>query len=301
MTKKDDALFYGAASEIVTPFTKEGEIDKPALAAEIDFMISGKVTGLFMNGLASEALMMPVEDRFEAARLILDVADKRVPVMGNIIANSVNEAVAFAERYVEMGVDAITITPPPVYKYTNDGIFEYFNTVANAAGRLPVYIYNAPETGNKLSPQTVAKLFAANPAFRGYKDSTQNIIEQQTLLSLLPADRAFELLSGSDAQITPTMMLGGIGVISLITVVFPQLIVDTVAACERGDWAEAVALQAKVLRVREALKVGPFMAAYKYVSARLGRPLGLMKRPLCEVSEADKQTIDSLLAAQGLL
>jgi dihydrodipicolinate synthase/N-acetylneuraminate lyase len=35
--------------------------------------------------------------------------------------------------------------------------------------------------------------------------------------------------------------------------------VDLVAACEHGDWKEAVKLQAKVLRVREALKTGPFM------------------------------------------
>lgn len=300
MTKKENALFFGAASEIVTPFTREGEVDHSALTGEIEFMIESGITGLFMNGLASEALMMPVPDRIAAAKTVINAVKGRVPVMGNVIANSVNEGVEMSKVYESMGADAVTITPPILYKYSSDGLFEYFNDLASATS-LPVYIYNAPETGNKLPPKLIARLFESNPSFCGYKDSTQNIIEQQTLLSLIDPGRRLELLSGSDAQITTTMMLGGLGVISLITVVFPKLIIDTVAACERGDWDGAITLQARVLKVREALKTGPFMAAYKFVSNRLGRPLGYMKRPLAECSEKDKETIEAMLKELGML
>lgn len=300
MTQKKNALFFGAASEIVTPFTKGGEVDHAALAGEIEFMVESGITGLFMNGLASEALMMSASDRIAAAKTVMNAAKGRIPVMGNVIANSLNEGVEMSGIYESMGVDAITITPPILYKYSPDGLFEFFDVLARATS-LPVYIYNAPETGNKLPPKLVAKLFESNPTFYGYKDSTQNIIEQQTLLSLIDPNRRFELLSGSDAQIITTMMLGGLGVISLITVVFPQLIIDTVAACQRGDWDGAIALQAKVLKVREALKTGPFMAAYKFVSNRLGRPLGYMKRPLAECSEKDRETIEAMLEELGML
>ena len=300
MTVQKEALFYGPASEIVTPFFENGEVDVQSLKNEVDFMICNGVTGLFMNGLASEALMMSEKDRIICAKVILESANHRVPVMGNIIANSNTEGEAFAKMYKEMGVNAITITPPLIYKYTNDGLFDYFNDVANSVD-LPVYIYNAPETGNKLSPQLVAKLFSENEKFYGYKDSTQNIIDQQTLLSLIASNRHFELLAGSDAQITTTMMLGGLGVISLITVVYPKLISELVKACEEKEWEKGVKLQTKVLRVREALKVGPFMAAYKYVSGLLGRPLGHMKKPLTGLSVSEEEKIAFLLKEQGLL
>jgi 4-hydroxy-tetrahydrodipicolinate synthase len=173
-------------------------------------MTGSGVTGLFMNGLASEALMMPESDRIACAKTVLSAAKGKAPVMGNVIANSVNDGVEMAGIYAEIGADAVTITPPILYKYTSDGLYEYFDALASSV-KLPVYIYNAPETGNKLPPQLTAKLFTNNAAFRGYKDSTQNIIEQQTLLSLIAPDRHFELLSGSDAQIATTMMLGGLG------------------------------------------------------------------------------------------
>ncbi len=281
-------------------FDAEGEIDHEALKNEVDFMINNGITGLFVNGLASEALMLSDKDRDAATKTIIETVDKRVPIMGNIIANSIKNGKEQAKTYEELGVDAIIITPPVVYKYTSKGILDFYKQIADSVD-LPVYIYNAPETGNKLSPQQVTTLFNENPNFRGYKDSTQNIIEQQTTLSLLDDKDSFELLAGSDAQIVTTMMLGGKGVISLISVVYPELIVDLVKACKDKNWDKAIELQDKVLRVREALKTGPFMSAYKYVSEQLGRPLGQMCPPLSDLSEEDKEKITALLKEQNML
>lgn len=300
MLNKTNALFHGAASEVITPFTDEGAVAYDLLEQEIIFMMEHGVTGFFVNGLASEALVLKKEEREKCAQVVYDACKKKVPVMGNIIANSVEEGIEAANLYRQIGYDAIIVTSPLVYKYTSDGIFEFFDSIASST-ELPCYIYNAPETGNKLSPEMIAKLFERNENFKGYKDSTQNIIEQQTLISLIGKERHFELLAGSDAQIVTTSMLGGVGGISLITVVFPDLIVECCESCERKDWERAIELQQKILKVREALKCGPFMAAYKYVSYRLGRPLGKMRKPMAYVSEKDCEVINEKLSALDLL
>jgi 4-hydroxy-tetrahydrodipicolinate synthase len=300
MLKIENALFHGAASEVVTPFHPNGKVAYELLEQEINYMIDKGVTGFFVNGLASEALMLSFEERMECAKIVITTVNGRVPIMGNIIANSLEEGITAARAYAGLGADAIIITPPLIYKYSPEGIFDFFNEIASSTP-LPAYIYNAPETGNKLSPQQISKLLKANSNIIGCKDSTQNIIEQQTLLSLVEKGKHFELLAGSDAQIVSTMMLGGVGCISLITVVFPELIVETCKACENGEWEKAIDLQARVLRVREMLKIGPFMAAYKYVSNKLGRPMGGMKRPMAYVSSQDMQEIDAILSELGLL
>ena len=300
MLNKQDALFHGPASEVITPFRDDGAVAYDLLADEIRYMIEHGVTGFFVNGLASEALVLTQEEREECAKVVHKANGGRVPLMGNIIANSIEDGISMAQIYVKIGYDAIIITPPPVYKYTQEGIFEFFHSIASST-ELPAYIYNAPETGNKLSPAMVARLFAANERFMGYKDSTQNIIEQQTLIALIGEERHFELLAGSDAQIVTTAMLGGAGGISLITVVYPELIADCCKACDEEDWEKAIVLQQKILKVREALKCGPFMAAYKYVSEKLGRPLGRMRKPLAYVSEQDCRAIDEKLGELGLL
>ncbi|MEA4895225.1 MAG: dihydrodipicolinate synthase family protein [Oscillospiraceae bacterium] len=293
-------LLHGPASEIITPFTDDGKVDFELLEAEYEFLISNGVTGFFVNGLASEALMMSVDDRVEAVARAVKVTKGRVPVMGNLIFNSVDHAVACMRRYEDCGADGIFITPPLIYKYTTDGLNDYISGIAGAT-KLPVYLYNAPETGNKIPPEVIAKVFRDNPNMRGYKDSTQDVIHLQTVLSLIGKGRHFELMAGSDAQILSTSLLGGHGVVSLITCVFPKLIVEMCDAVAQKDLDRAEVLQGKILRVRQALKIGPFMSAYKYVAQLTGNPLGRIKAPLDEVNESEKEKIKNLLIKESML
>lgn len=296
----DELLFHGPASEVITPFTEDGKIDFDLLAGEMEFLIKNGVTGVFVNGLASEALMFSTEQRVQTAKTAVEVSKGRIPVVGNILYNSVDLAIECLRGYEEAGCDAVIMTPPTIYKYTTEGLFTYFKEIAEST-QLPVYLYNAPETGNKVSPEVIARLFKEVPNMKGYKDSTQDIIHQQTVLRLIGKERHFELMAGSDAQIVPTYMLGGVGVFSLITCVFPQLIVDTCKAAENKEWEKAKELQEKILRVRQAMKIGPFMAAYKYVGTLIDAPLGRMKAPLSEVSESDKGKILEILNEQHML
>jgi len=300
MANTQDLLFHGAASEIITPFMSDNTIDFALLKDEVEFLIDGGITGLFVNGLASEALMMNTDERIEAVSEVVGATKGRIPVMANVIYNSIEMAAEYIRGIEKAGADAIIITPPLVYKYTDEALYSYFSGVARLT-KLPAYLYNAPETGNKIPPQVIAKLFADVETFQGYKDSTQDIIHQQTVLRLIGNERHFELMAGSDAQIVTTMMLGGVGILSLISCAFPSIIVDIVAAANKEDWKEAIRIQHKILRVREALKIGPFMSAYKYVGSLTGSPLGKMKYPLSEVNNAEKEKIVEILKEQCLL
>lgn len=295
-----DLLFHGAASEVITPFTSGGKIDFELLGEEIEYLIKNDITGIFVNGLASEALMFSTEQRVEVVRTAVKAARARIPVVGNLLYNSVDLAVDCVRRYEECGCDAIIITPPLIYKYTEDGLFHFFADIAKET-TLPVYLYNAPETGNKISPEIIGRLFAEVDNMHGYKDSTQDIIHQQTVIRLVGKNCHFELMAGSDAQILTTSMLGGVGVFSLLTCIFPKLIVDICTAIEGGEWETAKEMQEKILRIREAMKIGPFMAAYKYVGGLVGAPLGKMKAPLSEVSESDKKKVLEILKEQGMI
>lgn len=83
-------------------------------------------------------------------------------MLGNLIYNSVDMAVDCMKRYEECGCGAIIITPPLVYKYTEEGLYRYFAGIAGQT-KLPVYLYNAPETGNKLSPELIGEALFRGP------------------------------------------------------------------------------------------------------------------------------------------
>ncbi len=295
-----NCLFHGAASDLIAPFDEDGKVNEELLVNEVNFLIDNGVTGLFINGLAGEALMLTARERLEIVKNAVIASKGRVPTMSNVIFNSVPEAKDYIKQSEDLGVDAIIITPPVVYKYSDAALFDHFNSLA-CCTKLKVYIYNAPETGNKISPEIIARLFETTENFWGYKDSTQDIIHQQTVLRLIPDNRHFELLAGSDAQIVTTMMLGGVGILSLVTSVFPRIVVNVCDAAEEGNWEEAIAIQKKILRIRQALKIGPFMAAYKYVGELIGSPLGKMKWPLSEISESEKEKIKAILIEQEMI
>ena len=85
-----------------------------------------------------------------------------------------------------------------------------------------------------------------------------------------------------------------------MSTVFPGLIAQTTGACERGDYAEGQRLQDKVNRLREGIKIGPFMAAYKYVARKTGHPLGFMRAPFCDLREAEQAKVDAIMKAEGV-
>jgi 4-hydroxy-tetrahydrodipicolinate synthase len=289
----------GAASELVTPFSDQGEVMLDRVADEISFLAGHGVTGVMVNGFASEALMMSEREKESVARAAKGSAPAGLPIIGTVIAGSTKEAIGWVRRYQALDFDLVAVATPTLYPFGSRLMGDYVKAVARAS-ELPVIVYNSPEAGNKLAPETVADIAEACDNVIGYKDSTQNLIELQTLITLIGDDR-LAIMSGSDALTVPIMFLGGVGVISLVTAVFPELIVDMCSAATAGNWTEAKRLQLKTLRVRSALKIGPFMAAYKYAARLIGADLGQSRSPLRELTAEEASQVKAALQAEGLV
>ncbi len=293
------SVWKGAASELVTPFDPEGEVILDLVAEEVKFMANAGVTGVMVNGFASEVLLMNDEDRLAIARTAKESAPAGFPIMGTVLAGSVLEGVRWVRRYEKAGLDCIAIGTPPLYPYGVDALVDYYIRIADST-ELPVYVYNSPEWANKLPPEAVARIIDSSSNVVGLKDATHSLIELQTLYEIIGKDRV-SVLSGSDALTAPMMLVGAQGVISLVTVVFPELVVSLCDAAARGDWTEAMTLQSKIMRVRAALKIGPFMAAYKHVGKLIGHSLGTSRAPLRALTLQESQKVESMLAAEGMI
>lgn len=216
--------FKGAVTELITPFTAAGEVDYELLRGEVEYQIKAGIAALFTNGLASEALSLTTDELIETTRVVVEAAKGRVPVMGNIACNTFMDGLTVLRGYEAAGVDAISIEQPCVYGFTQPALIEYFGDLCKAT-KLPVCIYNAPQTNNTLAPATVAKLFHENENLYYYKESTIDFVHIQNTMRLIGHDREMEFLNGSDATTYPVMLLGGKGVVSLISAVFPEPII----------------------------------------------------------------------------
>lgn len=292
--------FQGTVTELITPFTADGAVDYDLLRGEAACQVRAGVAGLFTNGLASEALSMNAEEQIEATRVAAEAAAGKIPVMGNIVSNSLYGARKMLAAYEKTGAAAVCFQPPSVYACSQKALFAFLDTLCKATS-LPVGLYNAPQTGNTLSPDAVASLFRENPNLRYYKESTIDFVHIQNTMRLIGKDRDMQFLNGSDATTFSVMQLGGKGVVSLISAVFPKAILALTDAMLAGEIDKARDAQNRILQIRDALKSGPFVAGYKYASQLAGVPLGVMRKPLADLADAEKETIKTNLAKLGLI
>jgi 4-hydroxy-tetrahydrodipicolinate synthase len=146
-------------------------------------------------------------------------------------------------------------------------------------------------------PATAAKL-AEHPNIVGLKAASGDI--SQIADTVAAVNGKLDIYSGNDDQIVPIMALGGIGVISVLSNVFPK---ETVAICEKffaGDIAGSRELQLRFLPMIHALfcEVNPIPA--KAAVSAMGFGENYLRLPLTPMEEANREKMFALMRAEGL-
>ncbi|MBC8535357.1 dihydrodipicolinate synthase family protein [Feifania hominis] len=290
----------GVSTEMFTPLREDGSIDWSALERLVSFQISAGVRALFLHGVGTETIFMTADEQVELVRRTAAFAGGRLPVIANVIHPSLEHSLQLLECFEQAGADAVSLCPPGLLAYSEAGLSDYFETLMAHAG-VPVCLYNMPQSQNTLSPSLTARLINENKNVFAYKDSTQNIIHLQSVAGQLTRQDVC-LLAGSDATIFPTLALGGEGVVSFLSTVFPA---PVKRICERyfaGDLAGARCAQYELLRLRDALKAAPNTAGYKYAGVLTGlMENDVVRPPLTRTDAAAAQRLRGSLQALGLL
>lgn len=95
---------------MLTPFTAEGQVDEKGLRALVDWYIEAGVDGLFASCQSSEIFNMSFEERIGIARITVEQAAGRVPVVASgFTAYALTEQVESIQAMAAAGVDAVIL------------------------------------------------------------------------------------------------------------------------------------------------------------------------------------------------
>lgn len=229
--------FDGSISEIMVAYKPNGDLDFEPVKKMVEFQVENHIDGLFMGGLSTQTYLLSMEEKKQVCAELMNAAAGRVPVMMNVMEDSIRDAKELVEAYMEIGVDAVCISQPSVFPYTEQALYEFFDEVIPA--QYPTYIYNVPQTGNTLSPRLTARIANDHANVLGYKDSTPEHFrpagsDQPGEEPGLPVHR------GQRRHDLPMMALGGVGVISAISVPFPKVVLDITDKFFAGDFEGAL-------------------------------------------------------------
>ena len=285
------ALFKGAATALVTPFTENDEIDYASFADIIEYQIGEGIDALVVCGTTGESATLTIRERKELIAFAVSVADGRVPVIAGTGSNSTYRTVSLSEDAANAGADGLLIVTPYYNKASRSGLIEHYETVAKTVP-LPIIVYNVPSrTGLNVSPEVYAELMKIDNIV-GIKEANGNVSSCAKTLSLCPDA---EIYSGNDADTIPIMSLGGLGVISVASNILPHMLSDMCRLFEKGENEKAARLQIMLCKLNECLfsEVNPIPV--KYAMSRLGFCENILRLPLTPLSDYNAVKLDRCL------
>src|SRR5215218_5220561 len=229
-------LFTGVGTALITPFTRSGAVDEPAVKRLACRQIDAGVHFLVPCGTTGETPTLSEDERLRVVELVVEEAAGRVPVLAGAGGYDTREVIHTAQKMKRLGASGILSVTPYYNKPTQEGLFQHYSAIAGEVG-LPVIVYNVPgRTGCNVEVGTLVRLSeVANIA--GVKEASGNISQICEICRALPEQ--FLVLSGDDALTLPLMAVGGHGIISVIGNEAPAEMVRMVEHAEANDFAAA--------------------------------------------------------------
>lgn len=276
----------GIITPILTPMNEDESINLDELCVQIDRLIDGGVHGIFCFGTNGEGYILDEKEKIEVLEAAIDHVKGRVPVYAGSGCISTRDTIRMSRKAQELGADVLSIITPSFAVASQKELYDHYVEVAKHVD-IPIVLYNIPaRTGNKLLPETVAKLAKDVDVIIGAKDSSGDWENLKAYIKQTrDLDKDFYVLSGNDSLILPSLKEGGFGGIAGCSNVYPHVLSSIFNLFKEGKLEEAETAQESIASFRAVFKYGNPNTVVKKAVAMLGYPVGECRRPfsyLCD-------------------
>lgn len=282
-------LFRGTAPALVTPFTRDGDLDLYAFRRLIDRQIDGGVAALVVLGTTGENPTVTDDERQALTDAALDQADGRVPVIIGTGTNNTAASATYSRWAADAGADGLLIVGPYYNKPTPEGYVRHVAAVAEATD-CPILVYNVPgRTGGNIDAETMLRIADEVPTVVGVKEASGDLAQIADLLAGRPEGLA--VYSGDDEITLPLLALGGDGVVSVLANALPERFCRMVGAALDGDLETARAEHFALLPAMRACFHETNPAPVKTALADAGQMEERFRLPMVPMQDAARRHV----------
>ena len=284
-------VFTGACTALVTPFLGEA-VNYPMLEQLLRRQLEAGIRAIVLCGTTGESATLSDAEKLAIIRRARGFLRDRCTVIAGTGSNDTEHAVSLSRLAQDAGADALLVVTPYYNKATPEGLVVHYTAIA-AAVHIPVIVYNVPSRTGVDMPVEVCRELAKIPNIAGIKEASPDISKIARLRAECPPE--FTIWSGNDDQATAVMALGGAGIISVVSNLFPEEVQSMAMAALDGDFDTASDLQLKLLPLIRALfrEVNPIPV--KAAMKRLGYDCGSCRLPLTPPSRETAEILKKLL------
>ena len=286
-------LFQGACTALVTPFRLDF-VHTEVYDQLLDRQLQAGIAAVVVCGTTGESATMTDQEKLELIAHTVSYVRGRCKVIAGTGSNDTAHGVALSREAARLGADGLLLVTPYYNRATDRGLIAHFSEMAGAAG-IPCILYNVPSrTGVDISVP-VYRALSEHPNICGVKEASGSIAKVARIRQA--CGDGFSIWSGNDDQTVATMALGGQGVISVLSNLYPQTMARLAGLCLAGRYREAGALQAAMMPAMDAMfcEVNPIPV--KAALRLAGFDVGHCRLPLTEPSP---EHLDLLKTCLGL-
>ncbi len=289
-------MFAGTYTALVTPF-RDGKVDEEAFRALVRAQIQSGIDGIVPCGSTGESATLSHGEHQTVISIAIEEAAGRVRVIAGTGSNNTAEAVTLTKYAAQAGADGVLLIAPYYNKPTQEGLFEHYRAIADAAD-IPQILYNIPgRSAVNMEAETIARL-AVHPNIVAVKEASGSLDHAMDIIALAPAD--FAVISGDDSLTLPLMSIGARGVISVTSNLVPEHMCDMVNAASDGDFSTALSMHRKMLPLFRALFLQTNPVPVKTALAILGRMGDELRLPMTPLRPELRDKLQAAMTEVGL-
>ena len=280
-----------SGTAIATPFDERG-INFEEYKKLVEFQIVQGADAIIVCGTTGESSTMSNTEKEDLIKFTVDIVDKRIPVIAGTGGNNTASVIELSKYAETVGADGLLVVTPYYNKTTQQGLVSHYTAIANSVS-LPIILYNVPSrTGLNITPETYLELSKIENIV-AVKEASGNI-SQVAKIAELCGDN-LNIYSGNDDQVLSILSLGGLGVISVLSNIYPKYVHNMVINYLSGKHEEALKAQLNSLSLINALfsEVNPI--PIKEALNILGFNFGKPRLPLVEMSKTGKENLQHII------
>ncbi len=160
----------GNWATLLLPIGPDDAIDLARLADTLDAITAARVDGVYSNGTAGECHNQ-TEAEFDAIQELLAARCRatRTPFVIGACQPDPRLALDRVRRAANLRPDGIQVILPDWAPVTPPEATDFLHMAADAAGEVPLILYNPPHAKRTFSPATLAAIIAPVPSIVGVK------------------------------------------------------------------------------------------------------------------------------------
>jgi 4-hydroxy-tetrahydrodipicolinate synthase len=295
--------FEGTIVAMVTPYTKNDEIDEEGIRENINYLIEKGVSGILAAGTTGESATISHDEHRKLVDILIDEVNGRVTTIAGAGSNSSKEALGLVKHAEDTGADAALVITPYYNKPQPHGLYEHYKLLTESSD-IPIIVYNVPSrTGTDIDVDTIGKV-AELDNIVAIKEASPELDKVSRIIKKIDEigkNDQFRVLSGNDDLTLPMIAMGAKGVISVVANVDPARMSQLVKMAMKGDFESASKIHYEIYDLMKVLFIETNPVPAKTALNMMRRPSGHVRMPLAPLKEESEAQLKEVLENLDLI